>query len=667
MKNIKLNKLKLENFKCFQELEIDFNNGQDLVIKGANGSGKTTIMDALNWLLFKKNSAGDQDFSVKPLDKNGKSKKSVVISVYGEFIVNDELVSFKRTMEEQWSRKRGSTDTTFTGNTYSYEINGVPASSEKAYKEAVANLCDETLFRLITNPHYFSNLDKKEKRKILMDALKSNIDDITIILANEELLELKSYIASNTIDELQAIKKKEVKELTKNLNEYLPRIDELGKLVDDTLTEDETNLEIENLKVQIDIVKDKIKLINSSNDVQNNLAMINELNAELLQLKSQLLVAENENPNKKKRQDEIEEAENKLVDLKRQERENEMQLVSINSEISETQKAITAYTQKNLFLNEKINNLRNQAMEIFRRKFDESETICPCCNRPYEPAKLEQIKNNFNAKKAQDIEENKTLGLATKKEIEETETYLNVANDNLNELNKKKLYLLENQEFYEHTIDKVKALIKELQNSPILENEAILSIKNAISEKEQQIINAKSNVQNNGEIKVQIYDLENELENLQNNKFRLEQNIQNKKRILELYDLQERDSKLRVEAERVLVLCELFTTKKCLIIENEINKMFDYVKFKLFETQINGGIAEVCYATVNGVPYDDVNSAGKINAGLDIIKTLQNQKDVKAFIFIDNAESITDIMPMENQMITLYVSKEDKQLSFENK
>ena len=137
--------------------------------------------------------------------------------------------------------------------------------------------------------------------------------------------------------------------------------------------------------------------------------------------------------------------------------------------------------------------------------------------------------------------------------------------------------------------------------------------------------------------------------------------------MLELYDLQERDAQSRVEAERVLALCEIFTTKKCELIEDEINKMFSYVKFKLFETQINGGIAEVCYATVNGVPYDDVNSAGKINAGLDIIKTMQNQQDVKSFIFIDNAESITDIMPMENQMITLYVSKEDKQLSFENK
>ena len=167
--------------------------------------------------------------------------------------------------------------------------------------------------------------------------------------------------------------------------------------------------------------------------------------------------------------------------------------------------------------------------------------------------------------------------------------------------------------------------------------------------------------------KVLIADLEYELEKLQKEKFTLEQNIENRIRIVALYEMQEHDSTLRVQAERILALCDILTTKKCQIIEDEINKMFNNVKFKLFETQINGGINEVCYATVNGVPYDDVNSAGKINAGLDIIKTLQNENEIQAFIFIDNAESITDIMPMNNQMITLYVSKEDEKLSFENK
>ena len=665
MKEIKLTKLLIENFKCFQKLEIDFNN-QDMMIKGANGSGKTTIMDALNWLLFKKNSHGDQDFSVKPLDKNGKSKQSVVISVYGEFLVDDQVITLKRTMEEQWTRKRGSKETTFTGNTYSYEINGVPATSEKAFKDVVAELCDEPLFRLITNPHYFNNLDKKEKRKILLNCLQSQFNDLEIVRSNADLQELESYLLTNTIEELQLIKKKEIKELTKNLNEYAPRIDELSKITSDGIEEEQLDL-IEELDTQIVILKDKIKLLNSDNDEQNKLALINELNAELLQLKSELLVAEQNNPNKATTSKRIENFNEELINLNRKVQENKLNNVKIASEIEITNKTILDYTKAIEVIDNKLVELRIESKETAMSQFDESETICPCCNRQYEAHDVQKIKENFNINKAKKLEDIKSLGLNLKKELEEKQAYLELAKSNLLQLENKLQNNTMSYEQLENTIQRIKDELNKLQNTPILENEAVLGLKSAISKKEQQIINAKSNVQNNGEIRLQILELENALDEVQNQKFKIQEDIKNKKRILELYTLQERDSSLRVEAERVLALCDIFVTTKCKLIENEINLMFNYVKFKLFDVQINGGIAEVCYATVNGVPYDDVNSAGKINAGLDIIKTLQKENKIKSFIFIDNAESITDIMPMDNQMITLYVSKEDVNLYFENK
>ena len=206
--------------------------------------------------------------------------------------------------------------------------------------------------------------------------------------------------------------------------------------------------------------------------------------------------------------------------------------------------------------------------------------------------------------------------------------------------------------------------INNLESQPILESEAILGLKSAISEKEQELVRVKDNLSNFVDYKTKLAELEFELNTLQKQLFKHEQNIENRIRINALIECQERDAQERVNVEYLLSLCDLFVSKKCLLIEDKINKMFSYVNFKLFEKQINGGIAEVCYATVNGVPYDDVNSAGKINAGLDIIKTLQRENNVKAFIFIDNAESITDIMPMENQMITLYVSSEDKNLKY---
>jgi hypothetical protein len=101
-----------------------------------------------------------------------------------------------------------------------------------------------------------------------------------------------------------------------------------------------------------------------------------------------------------------------------------------------------------------------------------------------------------------------------------------------------------------------------------------------------------------------------------------------------------------------------FTKAKIDTIEARINGMFSLVKFKMFEQQINGGESETCECTINGVPYSDLNTASKINAGLDIINALCNFYQVSAPIFIDGRESINDILRVQSQVVNLVVSKE---------
>lgn len=660
MKEIKLNKLVIENFKCFQLLEINF-NGQDMIIKGSNGTGKTTIMDAINWLLFKKNSQGNQDFSVKPLDHYGNTKKSLVISVYGEFDVDGETVSLKRTMEEQWTRKRGATEATFTGNTYSYEINNVPSKSEKEFKEFVDELCNETLFRLITNPHYFSSLDKKEKRKILIDSLKETLTDAEIVANDPELVKLKDYVNTYTIEELQTVKKAELKKLTKQLNDYVPRIDELQRLITSE-SEEEDTAAIDDLNIKIDIVKEKISLLKVDNDIDNNLALINQINADILSLKNDLMLAERDNPYKLEKENNLKQLNNELRNYEKAQMDNDFEIKQTKLTIESIEQELERYKNFLVAANNRINELRErskaEATQVFK------QTNCPFCGAEYSPEKLEEVKERFNINKAKKLEEIKKEGLEAKEVIERTQETINLLINKLDEAKIKLEDLEKKVVWFEQRIEEIKQSINNLESQPILESEAILGLKSAISEKEQELVRVKGNLSNFVDYKTKLAELEFELNTLQKQLFKHEQNIENRIRINALIECQERDAQERVNVEYLLSLCDLFVSKKCLLIEDKINKMFSYVNFKLFEKQINGGIAEVCYATVNGVPYDDVNSAGKINAGLDIIKTLQRENDVKAFIFIDNAESITDIMPMENQMITLYVSSEDKNLKY---
>ena len=90
--------------------------------------------------------------------------------------------------------------------------------------------------------------------------------------------------------------------------------------------------------------------------------------------------------------------------------------------------------------------------------------------------------------------------------------------------------------------------------------------------------------------------------------------------------------------------------------------MFQVVSFNFVSDQLNGGEKLTCVCTVNGTPYPDVNAAGKVNAGLDIINAICSAKGVSAPIFIDNRESINQILPTVSQVINLVVSK-DKSLT----
>ena len=105
---------------------------------------------------------------------------------------------------------------------------------------------------------------------------------------------------------------------------------------------------------------------------------------------------------------------------------------------------------------------------------------------------------------------------------------------------------------------------------------------------------------------------------------------------------------------------EEFTKIKVELLENTINSNFEVVKFRLFDTQINGGLVECCDTLVNGVPFADVNNAHKILAGLDIIKTLSKFYNITAPIFIDNRESINNLCNIDAQIINLIVTNDPK-------
>jgi vacuolar-type H+-ATPase subunit I/STV1 len=135
------------------------------------------------------------------------------------------------------------------------------------------------------------------------------------------------------------------------------------------------------------------------------------------------------------------------------------------------------------------------------------------------------------------------------------------------------------------------------------------------------------------------------------------------KRIEELKAEQSKLSQELADFEKIEFTIAGFNKAKIEAVESKINSMFRFVHFKMYNQQVNGMEEETCECTVDGVPYSDLNSGMQINSGLDIISTLTKEYGISAPIFIDNAESINKLIPIDSQLIRLVVTT-DKELVF---
>jgi cell division protein FtsB len=166
-------------------------------------------------------------------------------------------------------------------------------------------------------------------------------------------------------------------------------------------------------------------------------------------------------------------------------------------------------------------------------------------------------------------------------------------------------------------------------------------------------------------IKEAIESLKSSIQELQDKVDSVRQREKGEQRINELKQ-QERD--LAAEFEKLegeLFLTEEFIRTKVNLLEAKINSKFKMARFKLFDQQINGGLSETCQTMFNGVPYDSLNNAARINVGLDIVATLQEHYGFEMPVWIDNRESIVNLVQMDCQVISLVVSALDKKLRIE--
>lgn len=251
MQFIKIDLLKLENFKCHRSLELHF-SGQNVSIYGDNAAGKTSVYDALTWLLFGKDSGGngDKNFEVKPLDAAGVvADHNAITAVEAVLQIGGGSVTLKRTFREQWSTKRGSSTETFDGNISEYFVDGVPCK-KTAFDNRIREMLPEDTFRLLTSVSYFAQDLHWQKRRAVLFDIAGTMSDREIMATDARFSGLADSLGSLGVDDYRRKLLADKKNFTGIKTDTPARLSECQNVITNLQGIDFAAVETENLILQ---------------------------------------------------------------------------------------------------------------------------------------------------------------------------------------------------------------------------------------------------------------------------------------------------------------------------------------------------------------------------------------------------------------------------------
>lgn len=648
MKEVFLKKLILKNFKKIQDLTVEFTD-KNTFICGGNGTGKTTLQDAFLWLLFGKDSTNraDTNFNIKTLGEDGKPILHLVHSVTGVLSINGRDVELQRNYVEKWGS--GVNAGVLQNHATEFYLNGVKLKTKKEYDAEVAAILPEDVFRMITNPLYFPTMKAQDQKAMLLE-MAGNVTNEEVANINPKFQELISLISGRTLEQLAkeiASKKSAIKDELKGIP---GRIDS----VRDAMPESEDWAVLEK---EIADKKEKIK------DIDSQLAdKSKQIEAEF-KAKSELQKQiGNKKLAKSQRENEISQNANKSYhDVLDNISKLEYQVKSKDAEISRKQEDHSRIKANIEALNNDLEVLRGKfyAIDAETLQYPEGAFICPTCKRELEvediQAKQQELQDNFNLNKANRLKAVQNEGKEKAAKVEELKKQCSIIQATITQLSNEKEILV-------HNINECKGNMPEEQDTQkiILSDPTWLSLSNEIVDLENQL-KAEAKPIDTTELKEAKAILSEAIDEL-NKKLGKRDTIERSNKVIEdLEDRRDKNNEALAEQERLEFLVQDFQKEKDNKLMERINGMFSLVKFSFISEKLNGNEAITCFCSVDGVPFADVNNASKINAGLDIINAICRSVGITAPIFIDNRESVNDLIPTMSQVINLVVSK-DKSL-----
>lgn len=636
MKKTFLKKAVLENFMCYVHAEFDF--FKITKIMAENGEGKSTIGSCITWVLFN----CDIDLKDNPVVRREVDGVSVDdMDTYGEltFDVDGKEVTMKKVQKRTYSKD---------GSSYKddnkYFVNDVP----KTLKDFNAYLdIDMSVFKMCSNINAFLNQKPAEMREYLF-SLVGDVTDLDIAHSKAELAELVPLLEKYTTEELSAMNKATKAKITKDL-----------PILDGQIKEKERDIQIKSdintsdLELQKNSIKEQIAdCVAKQTDNDKLLAEYDKASADILNLKFELsdMSRKANEENVKARRD----IENRISDKQFLVRQTE-------KTIDDCENQIDSGKHHSVVLNESIESYRNLYKNTHSLKFDESNLVCSYCGQEYPEDKKEQIKADFESKKATEIEKITNLGNNAKSELDkENETIASLENE-----------LVEHRKSLEMLNTAIADLEKQLSELPqeidVTATEEYKELEQQIVEKEQAMHKANDISAVKAELKAQETSLRQQLAECEAEIAKSDTEA-DEERLEELKQTRIDSEQNKANAEKILDLLDELDKAKNETLTEAVNSHFGLVKWQLFEYAKNGNYKSCCIPTVDGksILTTMSNKGNRILGRVDICNSIQKISGISTPIILDDSESLsTDNQKkvaemVDSQLIMLIVNDSEK-------
>lgn len=651
--------LTLLNFKGVRAMHVDFGEGLT-IISGRNATGKTSIADSIMWVLFDKGYDGNK-LEPKTYNKEGQIIKEIPHEVELTLSVDGEDTVLKRSLTDSWKGEE-------CRNTFKYYVNGEIYTAGD-FKNVVDSICPEDVFRLCSSTRDFVCRPWQEQRNKLQ-ALVGNITTDDITQGDEKFDFVVEALRKQDIDKYVHHIKYKRKEVQEQLDAVPIRLEELNKSLPEAQDWEALSTEKAQLNEKL------VELANKMQEIRTGGADKVRLDA----IRKKIDFAE-----KRKRNME-QGALNLSTEIATK---HQSDILTANAAVASAQRLVDDLKAEMKGLNEtKIHagkqkeECEKQANEI-NQKTDEANAstwewnaedgICPHCGQPLPAEDVERIKKeserNFNNRKAntlkkldEDFDKLQETYTNLKKILEDADknmqenmNNMTAAQKQLKEAEFKKLevdadkpktyeQILAEKEEYQQVVKELADLQAELDKPSETSSEETAKML-AELEKEREHIGIRYN---------EVLELLGTKESFDRITDRIAEI--NEDKVNYQTQLDELDEKLDIASE--------YNQKACQLLEDRINEHFSYVKFSLFKTNLKGEREITCECYHDGVPYRRLNTAAKVNAGIDIAYTFAKYNEIEVPMLLDECESVNHPICRGGQQIRFVVTTDDE-LKFE--